>query len=65
MGESPRVKDDDKSWVRSRQFTGRIVTVTNDKVFDCPIYNTPTSSPTFSTRSVFLSTSSRISRKRR
>ncbi len=39
MGESPRVKDDDKSWVRSRQFTGRIVTVTNDKVFDCPIYN--------------------------
>jgi small-conductance mechanosensitive channel len=25
--------------VRSRQFTGRIVTVTNDKVFDCPVYN--------------------------
>ena len=39
MGESPREKDDDKSWVRSRQFTGRIVTVTNDKVFDCPVYN--------------------------
>jgi small-conductance mechanosensitive channel len=25
--------------VHSRQFTGRIVTVTNDKVFDCPVYN--------------------------
>lgn len=30
---------DQKSWVRSRQFTGRIVTVTNDKVFDEPVYN--------------------------
>jgi small-conductance mechanosensitive channel len=39
MGQSPREKDDDQSWVRSRQFTGRIVTVTNDKVFDCPVYN--------------------------
>lgn len=39
MGESPREEDDDKSWVHSRQFTGRIVTVTNDKVFDCPVYN--------------------------
>jgi hypothetical protein len=25
--------------VRSRQFTGRIVTVTNDKVFDEPVFN--------------------------
>ena len=25
--------------MRSRQFTGRIVTVTNDKVFDEPVYN--------------------------
>jgi small-conductance mechanosensitive channel len=39
MGQSPREKDDDSSWVYSRQFTGRIVTVTNDKVFDCPVYN--------------------------
>jgi small-conductance mechanosensitive channel len=39
MGQSPREETDDKSWVRSRQFTGRIVTVTNDKVFDCPVYN--------------------------
>ena len=34
-----REETDRKSWVRSRQFTGRIVTVTNDKVFDEPVYN--------------------------
>jgi hypothetical protein len=40
MGESPREQGDAPSmWVRSRQFTGRIVTVTNDKIFDCPVYN--------------------------
>lgn len=40
MGQSPKEQDDkDPSWIRSRQFTGRIVTVTNDKVFDCPVYN--------------------------
>jgi small-conductance mechanosensitive channel len=39
MGQSLREKGDDRSWVYSRQFTGRIVTVTNDKVFDCPVYN--------------------------
>ena len=39
MGQSPKEKGDDPSWVMSRQFTGRIVTVTNDKVFDCPVYN--------------------------
>jgi small-conductance mechanosensitive channel len=26
-------------WVRDRQYTGRIVTVTNDKVFEDPVYN--------------------------
>jgi small-conductance mechanosensitive channel len=26
-------------WVRARQYTGRIVTVTNDKIFDEPVYN--------------------------
>ena len=26
-------------WVRSRQFTGRIVTVSNAKIFDDPVYN--------------------------
>jgi small-conductance mechanosensitive channel len=39
MGQSPREESDKKSWVRSRQFTGRIVTVTNDKVFDEPVFN--------------------------
>src|SRR4051812_34397136 len=40
MGQPPSVQGADPAmWVRSRQFTGRIVTVTNDKVFDEPIYN--------------------------
>jgi small-conductance mechanosensitive channel len=40
MGQSPKEQGEEPSiWVRSRQFTGRIVTVTNDKVFDCPVYN--------------------------
>jgi small-conductance mechanosensitive channel len=40
MGQSPKEQGDAPSmWVRSRQFTGRLVTVTNDKVFDEPVYN--------------------------
>ena len=40
MGEPPAAQSDsDKIWVRARQYTGRVVTVTNDKVFDEPIYN--------------------------
>lgn len=40
MGQPPSVqKDDPAMWVRSRQFTGRIVTVTNDKIFSEPVYN--------------------------
>jgi small-conductance mechanosensitive channel len=40
MGQSPGEQADDPSvWVKSRQYTGRIVTVTNDKVFDAPVYN--------------------------
>ena len=40
MGQSPKEQGDAPSmWIRSRQFTGRIVTVTNDKVFDEPVYN--------------------------
>jgi small-conductance mechanosensitive channel len=40
MGEP----SDDRSgepgaWVRSRQYTGRVVRVTNDKIFDSPVYN--------------------------
>lgn len=40
MGQPPPVQNDDPAmWVKSRQFTGRIVTVTNDKIFDEPVYN--------------------------
>lgn len=40
MGQSPKEQGDAPSmWVRSRQFTGRIVTVTNDKIFNEPVYN--------------------------
>ena len=41
MGQPPAVEanTDPAMWVRSRQFTGRIVTVTNDKIFDEPVYN--------------------------
>jgi small-conductance mechanosensitive channel len=40
MGEPPAEQGDPPSmWVRSRQYTGRIVTVTNDKIFDEPVYN--------------------------
>lgn len=40
MGEPPPVQSADPAvWVHSRQFTGRIVTVTNDKIFDEPVYN--------------------------
>jgi small-conductance mechanosensitive channel len=40
MGQPPPVQSDDPAmWVEARQYTGRIVTVTNDKVFDQPVYN--------------------------
>lgn len=40
MGQPPAVQGADPAvWVRSRQFTGRIVSVTNAKVFDEPVYN--------------------------
>jgi small-conductance mechanosensitive channel len=41
MGQPPQVNPgtDPAMWVHSRQFTGRIVTVTNDKIFDEPVYN--------------------------
>jgi small-conductance mechanosensitive channel len=40
MGQSPKEQGDAPSmWIRSRQFTGRIVTVSNAKVFDEPVYN--------------------------
>lgn len=40
MGQPPAVENADPAqWVRSRQYTGRIVTVSNDKIFDNPVYN--------------------------
>jgi small-conductance mechanosensitive channel len=40
MGEPPHLHTEGEPvWVQARQYTGRVVTVTNDKVFDTPVYN--------------------------
>ena len=40
MGQPPGEQGDSPSmWVKGRQATGRIVRITNDKVFDTPVYN--------------------------
>lgn len=40
MGQPPSVQSADPGmWVQSRQYSGRIVTVTNAKIFDEPVYN--------------------------
>ena len=40
MGQPPGEQSDPPSlWVAARQYTGRIVMVTNDKIFDEPVYN--------------------------
>jgi small-conductance mechanosensitive channel len=40
IGQSPPEQSDAPSaWVAGRQYTGRIVTVTNDKIFETPVYN--------------------------
>jgi small-conductance mechanosensitive channel len=41
MGQPNEVNEQEEPgmWVRARQFTGRIVTVTNDKIFAEPVYN--------------------------
>lgn len=40
MGEPPGEQPDPPAtWVAARQYTGRIVRVTNDKIFDSPVYN--------------------------
>lgn len=45
MGQPPGEQGDAPSmWVRARQYTGRIVIITNDKIFDEPVYNTAASS---------------------
>ena len=40
MGQPPPVQNADPAiWVKSRQYTGRIVTVSNARIFDEPVYN--------------------------
>jgi small-conductance mechanosensitive channel len=40
MGQPPGEQADAPAvWVTARQYTGRIVTITNDKIFDGPVYN--------------------------
>jgi small-conductance mechanosensitive channel len=40
MGEAPGEQADaPATWVKARQYTGRLVRVTNDKIFDSPVYN--------------------------
>jgi small-conductance mechanosensitive channel len=40
MGQPPPVQADEPAmWVKSRQYTGRIVTVPNSKIFDEAVYN--------------------------
>lgn len=40
MGQPPPVQSADPAvWVKSRQYTGRVVTVSNAKIFDEPVYN--------------------------
>jgi small-conductance mechanosensitive channel len=41
MGQPPEVNEQEQPgmWVRERQFSGRIATVTNDKIFDEAVFN--------------------------
>jgi small-conductance mechanosensitive channel len=40
IGETPGEQHDAPSvWITARQYTGRMIRVTNDKIFDSPVYN--------------------------
>ncbi len=40
MGQTPgEIHDNPSMWIHGRQYSGRIVRVTNDKLFDKPVYN--------------------------
>ncbi|HEY0972425.1 MAG TPA: mechanosensitive ion channel family protein [Gemmatimonadales bacterium] len=40
MGEPPMVQSGEPPvWVTARQYTGRIVRITNDRIFDAPVFN--------------------------
>ncbi len=52
MGQPPPVQSDDPAmWGRARQYTGRIVTITNDKIFETPVYKRRANSQRSSMRS--------------
>jgi small-conductance mechanosensitive channel len=40
MGQPPAVQQDDPGmWVHSRQYSGRMVTISNSEIFEQPVYN--------------------------
>ena len=40
MGQPPAAQSEDPGmWIQARQYSGRIVTITNAKIFDEPVYN--------------------------
>ncbi|MFW6324384.1 MAG: mechanosensitive ion channel family protein [Desulfovibrionales bacterium] len=40
MGQPPPVQQDDPAmWIQSRQYTGRVVTISNTAIFEEPVYN--------------------------
>jgi len=40
IGQTPAEQHDAPSiWINARQYTGRMIRVTNDKIFDSPVYN--------------------------
>ncbi|RYZ77765.1 MAG: mechanosensitive ion channel [Proteobacteria bacterium] len=40
MGQPPSVQSSEPAmWVKSRQYTGRVVSISNSKIFDEPVYN--------------------------
>lgn len=52
MGQPPSVADEDPAvWVNSRQYTGRLVTITNGVIFSEPVYNYSRDFPTSGRRS--------------
>ena len=56
MGQPPAEQAEDPGmWVMARQYTGRLVTVTNDKIFDEPVYNYSREFPFFGKNSALAS----------
>ena len=48
IGQTPGEQQDPPStWITARQYTGRMIRVTNDKIFDSPVYNFTRNFPYF------------------